>query len=116
MLHKPDLESVRKKTEVLRINRKCNNRSQIDNQNFTEVGKYTYLGATVNKQRGGKEDIRNRICKARKVFMKLKKIWASNIYSLHIKIRLFNALVKSVRHGRLMKWTIENGHFHAEML
>ena len=28
--------------------------------------------------------------------MKLKKIWASNIYSLQTKIRLLNALVKSV--------------------
>ena len=44
----------------------------------------------------GEKDIRNRICKARTAFMKLKKIWASNTYSLQTKVRLFNALVKSV--------------------
>ena len=67
-----------KKTEVLRINSKCNTRIKIDDQHLNEVEKYTYLRATVNKQVGGKEDIGNRICKARTVFMKLKKIWALN--------------------------------------
>ena len=80
----------------MRINSKCNTRIQIDDQHLNEVVKYTYLGATVNKQGGGEEVIGNRICKARTVFMKLKKIWASNIYSLQTKIRLFDALVKSV--------------------
>ena len=34
----------KKKTEVLRINSKCNTRIQIDDQHLNEVVKYTYLG------------------------------------------------------------------------
>ena len=93
---KKGLKINKKKTEVLRINSKCNNRVQIGDQQLNEVNKYTYLGATVNERGGGEEDIGNRICKARTSFMKLKKIWGSNIYSLKTKVRLFNALVKSV--------------------
>jgi hypothetical protein len=93
---KTGLKINKKKTEVLRINSKCNSRVQIGDQQLNEVNKYTYLGATVNERGGGEEDIGNRICKARTSFMKLKKIWGSNIYSLKTKVRLFNALVKSV--------------------
>ena len=39
-----------------------------------------------NKQGDCEQDIGNRICKARTVFMKLKKILVSNIYSLQTKV------------------------------
>ncbi len=72
---KTGLKINKKKTEVLRINSKCNNRIQIDDQQLNEVEKYTYLGANVSKQGGG-DDINNRIRKARTSFMKLKQIWS----------------------------------------
>ena len=72
----------KKKTKILRINSKCENRILIDDQELKEVDKYNYLGANVSKQGGGGDDIVNRIHKARVSFMKLKQIWSSNIYTL----------------------------------
>ena len=86
----------KKKTQILRINSKCENRILIDDQELKEVDKYNYLGATVSKQGGGGDYIVNRIRKARVSFMKLKQIWSSNIYTLRSKLRLFNTLVKPV--------------------
>ena len=37
----------KKKTQVLRINSKCENRILIDDQELKEVDKYNYLGANV---------------------------------------------------------------------
>ena len=69
----------------MRINRKCENRILIDDQELKEVDKYNYLGANVSKQGGDGDDIINRIRKARVSFMKLKQIWNSNIYTLRSK-------------------------------
>ena len=86
----------KKKTQVLRINSKCENRIPIDDQTLKDVDKHNYLGANVSKQGGGSGDIVNRIRNARVSFMKLKQIWSSNIYTLKSKLRLFNTLVKIV--------------------
>ena len=72
------LRIKKKKTQILRINSKCENRILIDDQELKEVDKYNYLGANVSKQGGGGGDIVNRICKARVSFIKLKQIWSSN--------------------------------------
>ena len=86
----------KKKTQVLRINSKCENRILIDDQELKEVDKYNYLGANISKHGGGGDDIVNRIRKARVSFMKLKQIWSSNIYTLRSKLRLSYTLVKPV--------------------
>ena len=98
-----------KKTQILRINSKCENRILIDDQELKEVDKYNYLGAKVSKQGGGGDDIVNRICKARVSFMKLKQIWSSNIYTLRSKLRLFNTLVKPVLLYGSETWKINEG-------
>ena len=97
------------KTQILRINSKCENRILIDDQELKEVDKYNYLGANVSKQGGGGDDIVNRICKARVSFMKLKQIWSSNIYTLRSKLRLFNTLVKPVLLYGSETWKINEG-------
>ena len=89
----------KKKTQILRINSKCENRILIDDQELKEVDKYNYLGANISKQGGGGDDILNRIPKARVSFMKLQQIWSSNIYTLRSKWRLCNTLVKPVLYG-----------------
>ena len=109
---KTGLKINKKKTEVLRINSKCNNRIQIDNHQLNEVDKYTYLGANVSKQGGGGEDIVNRIRKAWLPFIKLKKIWSSSKYKLKTKIRLYNALVKSVLLYGCETWKINESDNH----
>ena len=98
-----------KKTQILRINSKCENRILIDDQELKEVDKYSYLGANVSKQEGGGDDIVNRIHKARESFMKLKQIWSSNIYTLRSKLRLFNTLVKPVLLYGSETWKINEG-------
>ena len=99
----------KKKTQILRINSKCENRILIDDQELKEVDKYNYLGANVSKQGGGGDDIVNRMCKARVSFMKLKQIWSSNIYTLRSKLRLFNTLVKPVLLYGSETWKINEG-------
>ena len=59
------------KTQILRINSKCENRILIDDQELKEVDKYNYMGANVSKQGGGGDDIVKRIRKARVFFKKL---------------------------------------------
>ena len=68
------LRKNKKKTQILRINSKCENRILIDDQELKEVDKYNYLGANVSKQGGGGDDIVNRIRKARVSFRKLRQI------------------------------------------
>ena len=51
------LRIKKNKTQILRINSKCENRILIDDQELKEVDKYNYLGANVSKQGGGGDDI-----------------------------------------------------------
>ena len=53
----------KKKTQVLKINSKCESRILIDDQELKEVDKYNYLGANVSKQGGGDDNIINIIRK-----------------------------------------------------
>ena len=103
----------KKKTQILRINSKCENRILIDDQELKEVDKYNYLGANFSKQGGGGDEIVNRIRKARVSFKKLKQIWISNIYTLRSKLRLFTHLLNQcccieVKHGKLTKEKTES--------
>ena len=50
---KTGLKINSKKTEVLRINSKCNNNITIAGQQLNGVDKYTYLGAIISNQSGG---------------------------------------------------------------
>ena len=95
----------KKKTQVLRINSKCNYRILVDDQELKEVDKNNYLSANFSKQGGGGEDIVNRIRKARVSFMKLKQIWSSNIYTARFKLRLLTHLLNQcccmeMKHGK----------------
>ena len=97
------------KTQILRINSKCENRILIDDQELKEVDKYNDLSAHVSKQGGGGDDIVNRIRKAMVSFMKLKQIWSLNVYTLRSKLRLFNTLVKLVLLYESETWKINEG-------
>ena len=99
----------KKKTQLFRINSKCENTILIDDPELREVDKYKYLGANVSKQGGGGDDIANIIRKARVSFMKLKQIWSSNIYTLRSKLRLFNTFVKPVLLHGSETWKINEG-------
>ena len=57
---------------------------------------FVYLGATVRKDGGGTEDIRNRLNKARRAFYNLTKIWRLRSIGRQTKIKLFKTLVRPV--------------------
>ena len=99
----------KKKTQVLRINSKCENRILIDDQELKEVDKYNNPDANVSKQGGGGDDIVNIIRKARVSSLKLKQIWSSNIYILISKLSLFNTLAKPVLLYGSETWKINEG-------
>jgi len=85
-----------KKTEVMRINNKKQDPITLHDEDLKEVEKFVYLGSVVNEDGGTDEDIKSRINKARHAFNTLRSIWNSSVLSLHKKIRIFNASVKSV--------------------
>ncbi len=53
-------------------------------------------------------DIQQRINKARGTFSRLKNVWSSNNNNLHIKIKLFNACVKSALLYGCETWFVKN--------
>ena len=57
---------------------------------------FDQFGRCVITDNGARKDIRARLAKAQGAFARLRKIWKSQQYSLHTKIRLYNSNVKSV--------------------
>ncbi|PFX22102.1 putative uncharacterized transposon-derived protein F52C9.6 [Stylophora pistillata] len=85
-----------KKAEVMRINNKKQDPITLHNKDLNEVEKFVYLGSVVNKDGRNRQDIKNRINKARHEFNTLCPIWNSSALSLHNKIRTFHTNIKSV--------------------
>ena len=56
-----------------------NDAVEVNGQGIEDVDKFFYLGDTVSKEGGDTQDIHNRVDKARGVFLKLRKIWSTNI-------------------------------------
>ena len=81
------------KTKILRINPTNQESITVEDQTIEEVQKFTYLGATVCKEGGSMEDLKNRLSKARSAFVRLKKIWRSSIQT---KLKLFRTLLVRV--------------------
>jgi hypothetical protein len=61
-----------------------------------EVEAFTYLGSVVDRKGNTDADVRERIGKARAVFVQPKNISSSKELSLKTNVRLFNTNVKSV--------------------
>ena len=59
----------------------------------TEI--FTYLGSIMRKDGGTKEDIKNRITKARNIFRTMNKVWRSTKYNIKTKLKLYNSCVVS---------------------
>ena len=84
------------KTKTMKINIEDNAAVNLGNDNLEEVENFTYLGSIVSKNGGTEEDINGRLKKARASFGMLSKIWRSSKISTKTKVRIFNAVVKSV--------------------
>jgi hypothetical protein len=69
---------------------------KIGQETIERVDDFLYLGSKVGETGGTLLDIQQRINKARGAFSRLINIWKANNINLHLKIKLFNACVKSV--------------------
>lgn len=88
-------------------------KSQIPQEHLTlnqlqieRVGKYTYLGTTLNDQWDHSQEIRCRIEKARAVFLKMASVFKSRSLTLTTKIRLLRCYVFSVLLYGVESWTL----------
>ena len=79
------LKVIVDKCKLLRINSSNNDAVEVNGRGIEDDDRFVYFGATVTKESGGTEDIHNRVVKARRVFLKLKKIWSSNSISRLVK-------------------------------
>ena len=86
------------KCKVMRVNARNNEAITVNGLALEDVEKFNYLEATVSKQGGGEEDLkeRARLGKARGGFMKLNRVWNSSSVSRKTKIRLYKTMIKPV--------------------
>ena len=97
------------KCKGMSFNSQAEEELTIEEKAVEEVDKFEYLGATVSKQGGGTEDINNRINKARCTFKKLNKVWSAGNIRRRTKVRLYNALVKTVLLYGCETWKMNKG-------
>ena len=90
------LKINKEKTKVLRLKTTNETAINVSEMALEDVNSFVYLGSTINKEGGVEEDVKQRIQKARKAFVGLRKIWQSKIFHERTKIRIFNSNVKSV--------------------
>ena len=61
----------------------------VNGEEVEDVEEFAYLGATVDNEGGGSEDVRNRLSKAQGAFQRLWKVWAARGIGRRTNIRLF---------------------------
>ena len=49
----------------------------VDGEEVDDVEEFTYLGAFVDEESGGSEDIMHRLQNARDAFQRLRRVWAA---------------------------------------
>ncbi|PVD36200.1 hypothetical protein C0Q70_03175 [Pomacea canaliculata] len=90
------------------LRRSSHDWSDHQHQEDGESDHFTYLGSIVSKDGGADEDVGSRINKPRLAFHTLQPIWNSKALSLHTKIHILNANVKSfLLHGS-ETWHVTN--------
>ena len=77
-----------KKSEVMVLNTTTMIPVKVDNKDLPNSEKFTYLGSSLTPDGGSKEDIQNRLNKARIAFYNMTNIWKSCQYSTRTKLIL----------------------------
>lgn len=96
-----------KKTEYLAVNSNaCFEVFINDNVQIQQVDKFKYLGATINNEGLGKEEIQTRIQKSKQVIGCLNSLWWDRNLSATTKKRLGRTLVESVLCYGSELWTL----------
>ncbi|XP_033118518.1 uncharacterized protein LOC117118125 [Anneissia japonica] len=90
----------------MRINNRNDETIRVDDGELEDVDNFTYLGATISKERGTDNDISRRIALAQTAFKLLDKIWNSNIYKKKTKLKIFKSNIISVLLYSAETWKI----------
>ena len=85
-----------KKSKVMRINARNDQRIKVNDEQVDDVEEFLYLGALLDKEGGATKDIQQRLSKARQTFYRLRRIWDSSEISRKTKVQLFKTIVRAV--------------------
>ena len=85
-----------KKSEVMILNTTATVPIKVNNQDLANTDRFTYLGSSLTPDGGSKEDIQNRLNKARTSFNSMNNIWKSSQYSTRTKLKLYNSCILPV--------------------
>ncbi|XP_024868629.1 uncharacterized protein LOC112452576, partial [Temnothorax curvispinosus] len=85
-----------RKTKSMRLGTKVRTSFVLGRETIEEVDEFCYLGSVVTCTGGAESNVASRIKKARQAYLVLGNIWASSVYSIGTKLRIFNSNVKSV--------------------
>jgi Reverse transcriptase (RNA-dependent DNA polymerase)/Domain of unknown function (DUF6451) len=96
------------KTKDIRINNTSSEPFKINGEQIETVTDFTYLGSNISASGGSPRDVEQRINKARGAFHNLISIWRANNISPKLKIKIFNACVKSVLLYGCETWFVTN--------
>ena len=81
-------------------------------KDIKEVEEFTYLGAKVNKDGGGMEDLQNRLSKVRGTYVRLIKIRNSKSISKRTRMKLFKTLILPVLMYGCETWKMTKSDEH----
>ena len=105
---KAGLEINSSKTEEICINTGVNQGLKLNGEAIKRSSYFCYLGSIVTENGGTSREVNVRILKARRSFSKLRKVRLSKSLRKDIKIRIFNACVKSVLLYGCETWLVTN--------
>ncbi len=94
--------------KVMRPTTKGQDSLKIGYEEVDVVEEFVYLRATMCKDEGGTEDIRNKLSKARGAFNNLLKIWRLNSIGCNRQIKFFKTLVRPVLLYRCKVWKLKS--------
>ncbi|XP_075768013.1 mast cell protease 1A-like [Pelodiscus sinensis] len=90
------LKINQKKSEVMTLNTITQTPIKINNNDLPFTDRFVYLGSIITPDGGSKQDIQNRLSKARNAFISMNNIWKSSKYSVRTKLKLYNSCVLPV--------------------
>ena len=85
-----------KKSKVMRINARNDQRIKVNDEQVDDVEEFLYLGALLDKEGGATKDIQQRLSKVGQPFYRLRRIWDSSEISRKTKIQLFKTIVRAL--------------------
>ena len=91
-----ELKINAKKSKVMRINARKDQRIKVNDEQVDNVEEFLYLGALLDKESGATKDIQRRLSKARKTFYRMRRIWESNEISRKKKVQFLKSIVRAV--------------------